>query len=223
MAFPKLNAMSYWIYFIGGVIMMSSFFLPGGAAQSGWTSYPPLADIAPSGQTAWLLSMTFVITSSLFGSINFIVTTINLRAPGLTWMRLPIFVWAQFVTAILLVFAFPVLQSGAILQLLDRVAGTSFICRRAWSLRARRCRAWRRQRAAVSTFVLVSRTPGSVCSDSSGDGHRRRNYRQNTRKPLFGYKTLVGSLLFLGGLSFVVWAHHMFLSGMKTSLSRISW
>src|ERR1051325_613078 len=92
MAFPRLNMMSYWVYFIGGVVMLSSFLMPGGAAQSGWTSYPPLSVVAPAGQTVWLISMTFIITSSLFGSINFLVTTINLRAPGLTWLRLPIFV-----------------------------------------------------------------------------------------------------------------------------------
>ncbi|HNI56555.1 MAG TPA: cbb3-type cytochrome c oxidase subunit I, partial [Elusimicrobiota bacterium] len=125
MAFPRLNMSSYWVYAMGGVVMLLSFVLPGGPAQSGWTSYPPLSDINP-GQTIWLIGMTFLITSSLLGSINFIVTTVNLRAPGLTWSRLPLFVWAQLVTAILLLFAFPVLQSGAILQLLDRVAGTCF-------------------------------------------------------------------------------------------------
>src|SRR5438132_1044586 len=101
MAFPRLNMMSYWIYFVGGITMLSSFAMPGGAAQSGWTSYAPLSVIATRGQTVWLIAMTCIITSSLFGSINFIVTTINLRAPGLGWMRLPVFVWAQFITAIL--------------------------------------------------------------------------------------------------------------------------
>ncbi len=125
MAFPRLNMASYWVYFIGGVIMMVSFFTPEGAAQSGWTSYPPLSVISP-GQTLWLIAMIFVITSSLLGSINFIVTIIQLRVKGMGWMRLPIFVWAQMVTAFLLLLAFPSLEIGAILQLLDRVAGTSF-------------------------------------------------------------------------------------------------
>ncbi len=93
MAFPKLNMMSYWSYLVGGMIMIASFFAPGGAANSGWTSYPPLADIATIGQTIWLLGMVFLITSSLLGSINFITTIIQLRAPGLFWMRLPFFVW----------------------------------------------------------------------------------------------------------------------------------
>lgn len=220
MAFPRLNMASYWVYFVGGVLMLSSFFFPGGAPQSGWTSYPPLSVIAPTGQTVWLIAMTFVITSSLLGSINFIVTTINLRAPGLTWMRLPIFVWAQFVTAILLLFAFPVLQAGAILQLLDRVAATSFYLPAGlvvsgqlldrvgggsallyqhlfWFL------------AHPEVYVLILPAMGIVAEIIAN----------NTRKPLFGYKTLVFSIMFIGLLSFLVWAHHMFVSGMKTSLS----
>src|SRR3978361_2200994 len=125
MAFPKLNMASYWVYFIGGVVMLASFFQMGGAAQSGWTSYPPLAVIAP-GQTMWLIGMVFLITSSLLGSVNFIVTIVQLRAKGLTWMRLPFFVWAQFVTSFLLLLAFPPLAAAGVMQLRDRPAATSF-------------------------------------------------------------------------------------------------
>ncbi|MFQ5745359.1 MAG: cbb3-type cytochrome c oxidase subunit I, partial [Acidobacteriota bacterium] len=110
MAFPKLNMASYWAYFLGGVTMLSSFFVPGGAANSGWTSYPPLADIATTGQTWWLFGMVLLITSSLLGSVNFITTIFQLRTRGLTWMRLPFFVWSQLVTAFLLLLAFPALQ-----------------------------------------------------------------------------------------------------------------
>ncbi len=127
MAFPKLNMVSYWVYFIGGVIMLTSFFVPGGSARSGWTSYPPLADIEiGDGQTLWLFGMIFLITSSLLGSVNFIVTIVQLRAKGLTWMRLPFFVWAQLVTSFLLLLAFPPLEAAGVLQLMDRLAGTSF-------------------------------------------------------------------------------------------------
>src|SRR5258708_7038716 len=127
MAFPKLNMMSYWVYFVGGVTMLSSFFVMGGAAQSGWTSYPPLSDISlGNGQTLWLFGMVFLITSSLLGSVNFIVTIVQLRARGLTWFRLPFFVWAQLVTAFLLLLAFPPLEAAGVLQLMDRLAGTSF-------------------------------------------------------------------------------------------------
>ena len=129
MAFPKLNAASYWSYFIGGVIMLASFFMPEGAARSGWTSYPPLS-IFETGQTAWLIGMVFLITSSLLGSMNIIVTIIQLRAPGLSWFRLPFFVWAQFVTAFLLVLAFPPLEAAAVLQLMDRVAHKFFLTQR---------------------------------------------------------------------------------------------
>src|SRR6187401_764182 len=126
MAFPRLNALSYWLYLAGGLVMMAGFFLPGGAAASGWTSYPPLSILATAGQTAWLVGMLFLITSSLFGSINIIVTILQLRAPGLTMMRLPFFVWAQLVTSFLLLLAFPPLQAAAILQLMDRLTASSF-------------------------------------------------------------------------------------------------
>src|SRR6185295_9804559 len=110
----------------GGLIMLASFFAPGGAANSGWTSYPPLADIATSGQTFWLAGILLVSISSLLGSVNMITTFVQLRAPGLTWFRLPFFVWSQLVTAFLLLLAFPALQAAALLQGMDRVAGTSF-------------------------------------------------------------------------------------------------
>ena len=126
MAFPKINMMSYWFYFAGGVVMLASFFMPGGSAQSGWTSYPPLSDIATIGQMFWLFGMVLLITSSLLGSVNFLVTIIQLRAKGLTFFRLPFFVWAQFITSFLLLLAFPPLEAAGVLQLMDRLAGTSF-------------------------------------------------------------------------------------------------
>src|SRR2546423_3983249 len=131
MAFPRVNMASYQAYFLGGVVMFFSFFIPGGAAKSGWTSYSPLATLAdmghhPNGQTFWILGMVLLITSSLLGAVNFIATIIQLRAKGMTWMRLPFFVWAQFVTAFLLLLAFPPLEAAAILQLMDNVAGPRF-------------------------------------------------------------------------------------------------
>src|SRR5688572_9540709 len=124
MAFPRLNLASYWFYFAGGAVMLVSFFVPGGAANNGWTSYPPLSDLAPGdGQTWWLAGMLCLIFSSLLGALNFITTIIQLRAPGMTWFRLPFFVWAQFITAFLLLLAFPALQAAAVLQGMDRLAG----------------------------------------------------------------------------------------------------
>ena len=214
MAFPKLNAASYWSYFVGGVVMLSSFFLPEGAARAGWTSYPPLS-IFEAGQTMWLIGMIFLITSSLLGSMNIIVTIVQLRAPGLSWGRLPFFVWAQFVTSFLLVLAFPPLEAAAVLQLMDRVASTSFFLPSGlvysgatvdvygsgspllwqhlfWFL------------AHPEVYVLILPAMGIV-------GEVIAN---NTRKPLWGYKSLVYATVFLGFMSFIVWAHHMFTTGM---------
>ncbi|OGR96852.1 MAG: cytochrome C oxidase subunit I [Elusimicrobia bacterium RIFCSPLOWO2_01_FULL_64_13] len=219
MAFPTLNMSSYWVYFVGGVLMLSSFVLPGGAARAGWTSYVPLSVIS-SGQTTWLLAMTFLITSSLLGAINFIVTTLNLRAPGLTWSRLPLFAWAQFVTGLILLFAFPVLQAGAVLQLLDRVAQTSFympqglIISGELSQRGGGGNALLWQHlfwflAHPEVYVLLL-PPMGIVAEILANG---------TRKPIFGYKEVAGSFCFIAVLSFMVWAHHMFVSGLKTSLS----
>lgn len=220
MAFPKLNMASYWSFFAGGLVMLYSFTVPGGAANSGWTSYPPLSDIATTGQTYWLVGMIFLITSSLLGSINFIVTIIQLRAEGLTYMRLPFFVWAQLVTAFLLLLAFPPLEAAGVLQLMDRLADTSFFLPSGlvvtgdvldvsgggspllwqhlfWFL------------AHPEVYVLILPAMGIVAEIIAN----------NTRKPLFGYKSLVYSLVFLGFMSFIVWAHHMFLTGMGTTIS----
>ena len=220
MAFPKLNMASYWVFFLGGVTMLFSFTLPGGAASSGWTSYPPLADIATIGQTVWLLGMVFLITSSLLGSINLITTVLQLRAKGLTFMRLPIFVWAQLVTAFLLLLAFPPLEAAGVLQLMDRLAHTSFF---------------------LPSGLMISDQPLKVSGGGSvllwqhlfwflahpevyvillpGIGIVAEIIANNIRKPLWGYKQMVFSALFIGLMSFIVWAHHMFLTGMGTVMS----
>ena len=220
MAFPKLNMTSYWLFFIGGVVMLASFFLPGGAANSGWTAYPPLADIAPIGQTFWLIGMVFLINSSLLGAINFIATVFQLRAEGMTFMRLPFFVWAQLVTAFLLLLAFPPLEAAGVMQLLDRVAHTSFF---------------------LPSGLVVSGEPLPVSGGGSvllwqhlfwflghpevyvmilpAMGIVAEIIANNIRKPLWGYKSMVYSVIFLGFMSFIVWAHHMYLTGMGTAIS----
>ena len=219
MAFPKLNAASYWSYFVGGVVMMASFFTPEGAARSGWTSYPPLS-IFESGQTMWLLGMVFLITSSLLGSMNIIVTIVQLRPPGLTWFRLPFFIWAQLVTSFLLILAFPPLESAAILQLMDRLVGTSFFLPSGLVYAGSPVEAygsgspllWQHLfwfLAHPEVYVLILPAIGIV-------GEIIAN---NTRKPLWGYKSLVYAIGFLGFMSFIVWAHHMFLTGMGQSMS----
>jgi cytochrome c oxidase subunit 1 len=216
MAFPRVNMASYQAYVIGGLIMFVSFFIPGGPAQAGWTSYSPLATtIVTDGQTFWIIGMVFLITSSLLGAVNFIATIIQLRAPGMNWMRLPFFVWAQFVTAFLLLLAFPPLEAAAIMQLMDRVAHTSFFLPTGLAVGGNLAHIsgggspllWQHLfwfLAHPEVYVLILPAMGIV-------GEIIAN---NTRKPLWGYKSLVYSVLTIGFLSFIVWAHHMYLTGM---------
>ncbi len=220
MAFPKLNMSSYWAYFVGGVVMFASFFVPGGAANSGWTSYAPLSVTATEGQTWWLIGMVFLITSSLLGSMNIIVTIFQLRAPGLTMMRLPYFIWAQLVTSFLLVLAFPPLEAAGIMQLMDRVAGTSFFMPSGLVVSGQVLEVagggspllWQHLfwfLAHPEVYVLILPAMGIVAEIIAN----------NTRKPLWGYRSLVFAGVFLGFMSFIVWAHHMFLTGMGTTIS----
>ncbi len=221
MAFPRINMVSYQCYAVGGVIMLVSFFIPGGAAQAGWTSYSPLATMGPNhGQTFWIVGMVFLITSSLLGAVNFIATIIQLRAPGMTWMRLPFFVWSQFVTAFLLLLAFPPLESAAIMQLMDKVAGTSFFLPTGLQVSGKPLEIsgggspllWQHLfwfLGHPEVYVLILPAMGIVCEIICN----------NTRKPIWGYRSLVYSALAIGFLSFIVWAHHMYLTGMGTAIS----
>lgn len=227
MAFPKINMASFWVFALGGLIMLVSFFVPGGAAKSGWTSYSPLAAVNGlhenmwlTGQTFWLLGMVMLITSSLLGSVNFITTIIQLRAPGMTWMRMPFFVWAQMITAYLLLLAFPPLEAAGFMQLMDRVAGTSFfmpsglvVNGQPWAVAGGGSPLlWQHLfwfLAHPEVYVLI--LPGlGIVGDVIANG---------TRKPLWSYKGLVYSTAAIGFLSFVVWAHHMYLTGMGSKIS----
>ena len=220
MAFPRINMISYWCLFMGGVTMFASFFLPNGAAGNGWTSYSPLADIALNGQTAWLIGMIFLITSSLLGAINFITTAVQLRAPGMTWMRLPFFCWAQIVTAFLLLLAFPPLEAAGVLQLMDRVVNTSFFIPEGLVVGGEAVDRsgggspllWQHLfwfLAHPEVYVLILPAMGIVAEVIAN----------NSRKPLWGYRSMVYSLIFLGFMSFIVWAHHMFITGMGSVMS----
>ena len=221
MAFPRINMASYWVFFLGGVVMFVSFFIPGGPAQAGWTSYSPLASIIPTdGQTYWLVGMVLLITSSLLGAVNFLATIIQLRAPGMTWMRLPFFVWAQFVTGFLLLLAFPPLEAAGIMQLMDKVAGTSFFLPTGLMVSGKMADVagggspllWQHLfwfLAHPEVYVLILPAMGIVAEVIAN----------NIRKPIWGYKPLVYSALTIGFLSFIVWAHHMYLTGMGTAIS----
>jgi cytochrome c oxidase subunit 1 len=200
--------------------MFISFFIPGGAARAGWTSYSPLATaIENNGQTFWLIGMVLLITSSLLGAVNFIATIIQLRAPGMTWMRLPFFVWAQFVTAFLLLLAFPPLEAAGIMQLMDKVAHTSFFIPTGLDISSvgqvsggGSPLLWQHLfwfLGHPEVYVLILPAMGIV-------GEIIAN---NTRKPLWGYKSLVYAALTIGFLSFIVWAHHMYLTGMGTRVA----
>jgi cytochrome c oxidase subunit I len=221
MAFPRLNALSYWIYLAAGVLMVTSFFVEGGAANSGWTSYAPLAVIATTGQSFWLVGIFLIGVSSMLNAINVIVTVVHHRKPGLTLARLPFFVWSQVISALLLLLAFPALQAAAILQLMDRTIGTSFFLPSGlvvggvpldgpagggnpllwqhlfWFL------------GHPEVYVLILPAMGIVAEVIT----------TNARRPLWGYGLMVASVLFMGGMSMIVWAHHMFLTGMGTSMS----
>ena len=222
MCFPRINMASFWSFFLGCVVMTVSFFIPGGAAQAGWTSYSPLASVIPTdGQSFWLIGMILLITSSLLGAVNFIATIIQLRAPGMTWFRMPFFVWAQFVTAFLLLLAFPPLEAAGIMQLMDRVADTSFFL--------------------PSGVFDTGSTPMAVSGGGSpllwqhlfwflghpevyvlilpAIGMVAEILCNNARRPLWGYKVMVAALFVLGFLSFIVWAHHMYLTGMSAKVA----
>ncbi|MEI6340854.1 MAG: cbb3-type cytochrome c oxidase subunit I [Verrucomicrobiota bacterium] len=225
MAFPRLNMASYHVFFWGGVLMLASFFVPGGAAKSGWTSYSPLATVAEfsrpfNGQTMWLIGMVLLITSSLLGAVNFITTIIQLRARGMTWMRLPFFVWAQFVTGFLLLLAFPPLEAAGVLQLVDNLFHTSFFLPTGLVVSGQQLPVsgggspllWQHLfwfLGHPEVYVLILPAMGVVSEIIAN----------NTRKPLWGYKSMVYAAMSIGFLSFIVWAHHMYLTGMGTKVA----
>ena len=221
MAFPRLNALSYWLYLAAGLVMVASFFIEGGAPNSGWTSYVPLSVIATAGQNFWLVGIFLVGLSSTLGAINVLVTIVQCRAPGVTFATLPFFVWSQLVTALLLLLAFPALQAAAIFQLMDRLAGTSFFLPSGLVVGGVPLQGiagggnpllWQHLfwfLGHPEVYVLILPAMGIVAEVIT----------VNARRPLWGYGLMVAAVLFMGGMSMVVWAHHMFLSGMGTSLT----
>jgi len=224
MAFPKLNMFSYWFMPPAMVFITYSFFVEGGSPEAGWTSYPPLTVYRWStpgslnGQTYWLLALLCAGISSLLGSINYITTIVMLRAPGMKMFRLPMTVWAMFITALLQAFALPVLTSALIMQLLDRVVGTNFFSPVGWTVGNAppvvggggpllfQHVFWFYSHPAVYVMIL----PGmGMVSDIIATF---------SRKPLFGYKPMVFAIAGIAGLGFIVWGHHMFQSGMNPAL-----
>jgi len=226
MASGFLNMISYWLFFASSVIMLISLFIETGPAMAGWTIYPPLSALPQAvegsglGMTLWLVSMTLFIAGSLIGSLNYIVTVLNLRTTGMSMTRMPLTIWAFFVTAILGVLSFPVLLSAALLLMMDRLAGTSFYL----------------------SDIIVG---GEMLENHGGSpllyqhlfwflGHPEvyivllpalglssEIISTNSRKPIFGYRAMIGSILAIGFLSFIVWGHHMFVTGMNPFIGSV--
>jgi len=212
MAFPKLNMLSFWVAFVSGIVMLSSFFVPGGPAAGGWTSYATLS-ARPQytgvdlGQNLWIIALLINGVSSLMGAINYITTIVNMRAPGMHYFRMPLTVWSLFITAILLLLALPVLTAALSMLLFDRVAGTSFFLPEGGGEPL----LWQHMFwffGHPEVYILVLPAMG-VTSDLLSTF---------SRKPVFGYHAMAFSMIAIAFLSWVVWGHHMFISGMNPLL-----
>ena len=210
MAFPRLNAFSYWMFLLGGIVLYSSYFATGGTARAGWTSYVPLSEdtFSPGhGQDYWILALHILTISSLAGAINLIVTIHNMRTRGMTWMRMPLFVWAMETYAILLVAVLPALSAGLTLLLLDRQAGTHFfIPSEGGSAVLYQHVFWFFGHPEV--YIMVLPVFGMISEIIP----------VFARKPIFGYKAVAFSTISIAFFSLLVWAHHMFAVGMPVGL-----
>ncbi|MBA3736734.1 MAG: cytochrome c oxidase subunit I [Actinobacteria bacterium] len=211
MAFPRLNAASYWFFLFGGIVMFMSFLANGGAARSGWYSYPPGSEklFSPgNGQDLWILSLHLVAISSLLGAINFICTIHNMRAPGMSWMRIPLFVWTIEVYSFLLVVVLPVIGVGLTFLLLDRQAGTHFFLpEQGGNAVLYQHLFWFFGHPEVYIIILPAM---GVISEV---------IPVFSRKPIFGYKAIAFSTIAIGFYSMLVWAHHMFSVGLPGFLN----
>lgn len=207
MAFPKLNAWSFWLLPPAVLTALSGFFLEGGAAQTGWTAYAPLSVFEPVGQNCWILSLLIAGTSSILGAVNFLTTILNNRAPGMGFFRMPLFVWSLFITALITLAGTPVLSAALLLLLSDRLLHTSFFIPAGgghpllWQHLF-----WFYSHPAVYIMILP------------GMGMISEILAVHSRKPVFGYKSMVYAMLSIAVLGFLVWGHHMFQSGMNPLL-----
>jgi cytochrome c oxidase subunit 1 len=212
MAFPKLNMLSFWVGAVAGVLMVASFFVTGGAAAAGWTSYAPLSSVpiytgVDWGQDLWCMSLIVLGVSSLMGSINYITTIVNLRTQGMYYFRMPLVIWSLFITAILLLLALPVLTTGLALLLFDRMAGTHFFLPSGggdpllWQHLF-----WFFGHPEVYIMILPAMGVASEMISTF------------SRKPIFGYRAMAYAMASIAFLSWIVWGHHMFQSGMDPAL-----
>ncbi|MEX0893786.1 MAG: cbb3-type cytochrome c oxidase subunit I [Gemmatimonadota bacterium] len=212
MAFPRLNMASFWLAAPAGILMLASFWVVGGAANAGWTAYAPLSvsevySGVKLGQQLWCLSLIILGFSSLMGAVNYITTVINMRAPGLTWFRLPLSVWGLTVTSVLVLLAVPVLAGGLIMMFFDITIGTSFFQPEGGGQPL----LWQHLFwffGHPEVYILILPAMGFV-SDVIANG---------ARKPVFGYHAMVWAIVAIGFIGWVVWGHHMFMSGMTPVL-----
>ncbi|NIR45632.1 MAG: cytochrome c oxidase subunit I [Gemmatimonadetes bacterium] len=212
MAFPTLNMMSFWVFVASGVVMLASLFVTGGAAGAGWTVYAPLSAVPDYtgvylGQQLWVVSIVLFGASSLLGSVNYITTVINMRAPGMTLFRMPLSIWALFITAILALLAVPVLAGAVIMLLFDQTIGTTFFL----PADGGQPLLWQHLFwffGHPEVYILILPAMGIV-SDVIANG---------SRKPIFGYHSMVFAIIAIAFLGWIVWGHHMFQSGMNPLL-----
>jgi cytochrome c oxidase subunit 1 len=226
MASGFLNMLSYWLFLLSSLIMIGSLFVEGGAASGGWTIYPPLSALpqampgSGTGMTLWLISMVFFIASSLLGGLNYIVTIINLRTKGMKMTRLPLTIWALFVTAILGVLSFPVLVSAVVLLIMDRSFGTAFYLSDIF-IQGEALDVTGGSPLLFQHLFWFLGHPEVYIVLLPALGISSEVISTNSRKPIFGYKAMVGSILAIGFLSFIVWGHHMYITGMNPFLGSV--
>jgi cytochrome c oxidase subunit I len=215
MAFPRLNAVAFWMVPVLGTIMMVSFFVPGGPSQSGWWAYPPVSLQNPTGnlingQVLWILAVAISGISSIMGGINFVATIVRMRAPGMTWFRVPVFVWTVLAAQIIQLFGLPALTAGAVMLLFDLTVGTSFFNpAKGGDPVLFQHFFWFYSHPAVYVIILPI---FGVFSEL---------FPVYARKPLFGYKVVAVSSLIITGLSGIVWVHHMYASGTPSWMRMI--
>lgn len=226
MASGFINMLSYWFFFLSSSVMFTSIFLSTGPAAGGWTMYPPLSALPQAiqgsglGVTLWLVSMALFIVSTLMGGINYITTIINLRTRGMSFSRLPLTIWAFFFTAIIGLLSFPVLFAAALLLIFDRSFGTSFYLSDIYIGGQALPHVGGSPILFQHLFWFLGH-PEVYIVILPALGITSEIIATNSRKPIFGYKAMVGSMLFITILSFVVWAHHMFVTGMNPFLGSI--
>jgi cytochrome c oxidase subunit 1 len=226
MASGFMNMLSYWFFFLSSIIMFISLFLETGPASGGWTVYPPLSALPQAisgsglGMTMWLVSMVFFIASTLLGGINYITTVINLRTEGMSFSRLPLTIWAFFITAVIGLLSFPVLVAAALLLVFDRSFGTSFYLSDIYIAGEALPNQGGSPILYQHLFWFLGH-PEVYIVLLPALGITSEIIATNSRKPIFGYRAMIGSMLAIAFLSFIVWAHHMFVTGMNPFLGSI--